>query len=903
MSSFDIFAVANGVDFEDYLTNHYSIEFKAHKCRCPIHGDKDFAFKVYANGNGKYKDNTAKCHGCGWQGSLVDFVCAHDNVVPLEAAESICQNSGIEVPKGSKPPKADKTATAQKPKKERPAFVPKDFSKEFAAFHKELRDNLEDIYPHLQALFVKPSAIIENESLFGTLGYDPKEGSIVIGIADADGRIVNIKHHHKHKSDGSLFEGKWIGMSGGSGFLFPFEAWWRSESSELFVGEGEKDALNSYSLGIPHNTLGGVSSLWGDYMQYLSGVTEITIMTDHDRAGYENAYKRVEEFYKHFPHAKIYVLDWTDLVQSPTLGYDATDYYKHLKSTDGEYVKQKIKEARRLIRLADKKQDECYYHRIGLMSLAAANALSSKSKIAFHEWLSLISQNTDPVRTAIEKEFLQNKQLAKLSLMEHVDELKKTIGMDETKTLRRKLLSALDWSKKEQHRIETAHISDVSRLFVSTAEKIGHPVCPYLGKLYFWNGSNWQSIDNEAFAPWLFSSWFRVCGLPIKQETKSFTDAIIDNLMLCGTELVFAIDTKKEDKKSFTIYTANAVLTIGKDGVSVSGHNRKNANLYSLDFEYIPNAECPMFDAYLESSLPDPTVRSVVLEFFAYCFMNGHRHQKLLMLTGEGANGKSVLMNIIRSFFPSDAVSNITTYAGFALETLLGKKLQISADMAIDGLKSGELETLKKLAAGDHIDVDRKFVGGGSTTLKNPPKIIISVNNPPKNIDTAFMRRLILIPFEQVFVESVNANPNKMIKDLDNAIIESECSGILNRVIEAAARLFSQDKFTKSAIIEGAIRELEKESNNAKLFASENLMPLDGYEINLDTLYNKYTEFCNSSGYHAQQKANFSKSITSYFKNKGVTRERKRDNEGKFFTIIKGIALFTDTHLDLSKIK
>lgn len=92
-------------------------------------------------------------------------------------------------------------------------------------------------------------------------------------------------------------------------------------------------------------------------------------------------------------------------------------------------------------------------------------------------------------------------------------------------------------------------------------------------------------------------------------------------------------------------------------------HSPKDEFTYILDYEYNPEATCPMFLSFLDEVLSDKSLRLVVQEYLGYIFSD-LKMEKVLILEGKGANGKSVLLEIAKEIVGK---GNATAYN---LETL-----------------------------------------------------------------------------------------------------------------------------------------------------------------------------------------------------------------------------------------
>lgn len=67
---------------------HYGIQFNSKRfARCPFHNEKTASFT--------YKGNRFRCFGCGWNGSVIDFVMAYNGIDFHQAVIRIKSDFGI----------------------------------------------------------------------------------------------------------------------------------------------------------------------------------------------------------------------------------------------------------------------------------------------------------------------------------------------------------------------------------------------------------------------------------------------------------------------------------------------------------------------------------------------------------------------------------------------------------------------------------------------------------------------------------------------------------------------------------------------------------------------------------------------------------------------------------------
>jgi len=127
------------------------------------------------------------------------------------------------------------------------------------------------------------------------------------------------------------------------------------------------------------------------------------------------------------------------------------------------------------------------------------------------------------------------------------------------------------------------------------------------------------------------------------------------------------------------------------------------------DTEYTPtplNLKS-IFGKYITQLFPDSAVRDVVYEFSAAPFFEGISFQKALWMFGEGSNGKSSLIQLLKLITPSFRSTDFNSLAGrFGPSSLM--------DAAVIGISEVDANCkipealIKSIISGDNIPVDRK---------------------------------------------------------------------------------------------------------------------------------------------------------------------------------------------------
>jgi putative DNA primase/helicase len=252
----------------------------------------------------------------------------------------------------------------------------------------------------------------------------------------------------------------------------------------------------------------------------------------------------------------------------------------------------------------------------------------------------------------------------------------------------------------------------------------------------------------------------------------------------------------------FLLCFNNGILEVR--GLEFGDINPRRIVTERMPYDYDPEAKCPAWETFLAEVLPDPSVRLVLQEFFGMCYLDRSRMsvEKFLLLIGAGANGKSVIFEVMKKAIGDD---NVSTFDSQQLTSekmipyVKGKRLNFAPDMR----RTSDFDSsLKALASGQ--DVAGRKIYGDAEKIKCPP-LVFAMNEMPRFNDTtdAFFRRLVPIRFD------ITIPPERQDKHLVRKITDSDLPGIFNWIIEGRNRLVRQGgEFTRSEAIESYSKEL-----------------------------------------------------------------------------------------------
>src|SRR5262249_30584222 len=143
-----------------------------------------------------------------------------------------------------------------------------------------------------------------------------------------------------------------------------------------------------------------------------------------------------------------------------------------------------------------------------------------------------------------------------------------------------------------------------------------------------------------------------------------------------------------------------------------------------------PAAKCPHIERFVRSVFPDDT-QLLPFEIVAWLMLPDANIQKAVLLLGEGANGKSVWLNLLLTFLGRENVSALSLHRieadKFSAARLVGKLCNIGADLPTAALSGTSM--FKALTGGDLIPAERKFES--SFEFRPFARLLFSANSAP----------------------------------------------------------------------------------------------------------------------------------------------------------------------------
>lgn len=360
------------------------------------------------------------------------------------------------------------------------------------------------------------------------------------------------------------------------------------------------------------------------------------------------------------------------------------------------------------------------------------------------------------------------------------------------------------------------------------------------GNVYLFNGRFWEKIESEKFKFFIGEFGVKI-GIP---ESMSKHHAFRDDLVKqFHTSFYLEKDDGLEDK--VLINLKNGCYEVDVKGGKLREFRKTDFLTYQLPFEYNPEAQAPLFQKYLDRVLPSKDLQTVFFESIAYTLTKNKncKFEKMIIFKGEGANGKSVALDLIQELLGKKNVSNyslssLTNQSGYQRANIGDKLVNIASEL------SGSLESdyFKQLASGEPVEARKPYMP--ASEIHDYARFIFACNVLPQvEHTTGFFRRFLIIPFD------VTIPKEERDVDLVNKIINvGELAGIFNLILKGLNRILVQRGFSNCPEIDDAGERYKKESNSVLMFLEDEGYKASRSYVPAQNIYERYKDYCRASG-------------------------------------------------------
>lgn len=404
--------------------------------------------------------------------------------------------------------------------------------------------------------------------------------------------------------------------------------------------------------------------------------------------------------------------------------------------------------------------------------------------------------------------------------------------------------------------------------------------CKNLGGWYAWTGTHWERDEAEharecckELARYL--AQFAIDRLDKKRfkeaqrcGSAAGVNAVLD-LARSSSGIVFRPQDANRDP--WLLNTESGTIDL-RDG-RCRAHDRADLITRLCPVAYDGAAEAPTFEKFLAEIQPRQEVRDYLARLFGYAATGVVLEHALGVLWGPGANGKSVL---------SDVVTHVLgDYAKPGPSTLIvgdGKHTPHPTDVA--SCVDSRLVIVHETKRGASFDASKvKLLTGGDKLTARfmrqdffdfvPSHTLVMLSNYKPQADAndaALWRRVQLVPFNVVI------SPNKQDRELADKIKAREAAGVLHWIVEGARQWQTQGLNPPAVVLEQTKAYREAEDVIGR-FIEECCVKGKGIKVKAGNLYARFKEWCQQQGEHVVRGNDFFNELVG----RGFEREPTRE--------------------------
>jgi putative DNA primase/helicase len=396
------------------------------------------------------------------------------------------------------------------------------------------------------------------------------------------------------------------------------------------------------------------------------------------------------------------------------------------------------------------------------------------------------------------------------------------------------------------------------------------------GALYIWENKVWREttdIEVKAFAHKMFDP---------KPDRDAPRQEFLKRIQVTNVCVQEWFRENSVRKMNFQ----NGVLDL--DTMEMSENSPKHGFMTVLPYSYDPEARAPHFEKFLDDvTLGREELKETLLEFAGYS-LSGDKcwEQKAMILLGEGQNGKSKFVQILRELAGSSAVSALSLSDlddeknRFQLEKSLFNVSEETPKYLVDS------SIFKNLVSGG--DILAKKLYENSYTMRNKAKFWFLCNELPKTYDFThgMFRRLVIVPFDATFS---GKNEDKHIEQK----LLPELPGILNMCLAAYFRMQKRGSLIKSEVVANRLREYKEDVDVVRRWVKDNLeiLPeINGKYTASKVIYGKYSNDMRLENEKPIPECPFLRRVAKIIPDYQKRQDRITENGAKV-SIIRGVVM------------
>lgn len=321
------------------------------------------------------------------------------------------------------------------------------------------------------------------------------------------------------------------------------------------------------------------------------------------------------------------------------------------------------------------------------------------------------------------------------------------------------------------------------------------------------------------------------------------------------------------DKEKMLLNTPSGYIDLTNG--TLHDHDYKKMFTQETGVDYTEKVDCPLWIEFLNQTFQnDQELIHFIQKIVGYSLTGSNAEQVMFILFGNGRNGKSVLLNIIKYISGSYAKTmNATTImqkrnsSGQGptsdIARLEGARLVVSSE-ANEGDRIDE-SLIKQMTGGDTLVA--RYSYGRDFEFDPVFKLWMATNHMPKiyGTDEGIWRRLIIIPFTHTVKKE---NIDKNLEDK----LKAESMGILKWAIDGAM-MWQREGLNPPEVIKQASQDYREEMDVIEAFISESCVVGNEFKVKASELFDAYKKWADeTNNWEGMSNTKFGMEISKRFK-------------------------------------
>ena len=294
-----------------------------------------------------------------------------------------------------------------------------------------------------------------------------------------------------------------------------------------------------------------------------------------------------------------------------------------------------------------------------------------------------------------------------------------------------------------------------------------------------------------------------------------------------------------------TVNCANGELELVDGQWHWHPHRREHYRTTQLPVAYHPDTHAPLWDKFIADIFRDDPDREAkaqaLLEHIGYTLMPHAAHERFVMLIGSGANGKSVLLQVLSALCGPANVAGVqpSEFTNRFQRAHLHMKLANIVTELKQGAVIADAE-LKAITSGEVTTVEHKH--GAPFEMRAFATCWFGTNHMPhtRDFSDALFRRATIFQFNRTFA------PHEQDPYLKTRLV-SELPAILTRAL-IAYRHAATHGFTVAPSSEAAKAQWRREADQVMQFVEERCAIDPAGRVAVSELYRVFRQWAECSG-------------------------------------------------------